>query len=175
MAKVSIKSDMITPFCGIFFIMKLFECLLSPVIDYTFGLRSKFYGYQYREIIRSLMCVYFCGGSFIEDITSYLMSHFSIYPRLKTCSADTIFRVIKELTQKNRSYTSDTGNEYEFNTAEMLNILLINDLFATGELKAGGTYDLDFDHQFIETQKYDAKPTYKKTPVTVRVLQSSVI
>ena len=23
-------------------------------------------------------------------------------------------------------------------------------------------YDVDFDHQFIETEKYDAKPTYNK-------------
>ena len=23
-------------------------------------------------------------------------------------------------------------------------------------------YDVDFDHQFIKTEKYDAKPTYKK-------------
>ena len=23
-------------------------------------------------------------------------------------------------------------------------------------------YDIDFNHQFIETEKYDAKPTYKK-------------
>ena len=27
---------------------------------------------------------------------------------------------------------------------------------------AGESYDLDFDHQFIETEKYDAKMTYKK-------------
>ena len=27
---------------------------------------------------------------------------------------------------------------------------------------AGASYDLDFDHQFIETEKYDAKMTYKK-------------
>ena len=25
-------------------------------------------------------------------------------------------------------------------------------------------YDVDFDHQFIETEKYDAKPIYKKFP-----------
>ena len=24
------------------------------------------------------------------------------------------------------------------------------------------TYDVAFDHQFLETEKYDAKPTYKK-------------
>ena len=28
--------------------------------------------------------------------------------------------------------------------------------------KEGEMYDVDFDHQFIETEKYDAKPTYKK-------------
>ena len=27
---------------------------------------------------------------------------------------------------------------------------------------AGASYDFDFDHQFIETEKYDAKMTYKK-------------
>ena len=27
---------------------------------------------------------------------------------------------------------------------------------------AGESYDLDFDHQFVETEKYDAKMTYKK-------------
>ena len=32
----------------------------------------------------------------------------------------------------------------------------------TGQLVAGESYDLDFDHQFIETEKYDAKMTYKK-------------
>ena len=35
-------------------------------------------------------------------------------------------------------------------------------MFASGHLKEGEMYDVDFDHQFIETEKYDAKPTYKK-------------
>ena len=35
-------------------------------------------------------------------------------------------------------------------------------LINTGQLVAGESYDLDFDHQFIETEKYDAKMTYKK-------------
>ena len=43
-----------------------------------------------------------------------------------------------------------------------MNSLLVNALLATGQLKAGQEYDFDFDHQFIETEKYDAKPTYKK-------------
>ena len=35
-------------------------------------------------------------------------------------------------------------------------------LLGTGQLVAGEQYDLDFDHQFIETEKYDDKMTYKK-------------
>ena len=33
---------------------------------------------------------------------------------------------------------------------------------STGQLKEGEGYDVDFDHQFIEAEKFDAKPTYKK-------------
>ena len=96
-------------------------------------MRCKLYGYQYSEIIRSLMSVYFCGGSCIEDVTSHLMYHLSLHPTLRTCSADTILRAIKELTRDNISYTSDTGKTYAFNTADKLNTLLLNCLLSTGQ------------------------------------------
>ena len=130
-AKVVIKSEKLTPFGGIFSIMELFDSSLSSVIDSTLGLRSTLYGYQYSEIIRSLMSVYFCGGSCIEDVTTHLMPHLSLHPTLRTCSADTILRAIKELTRDNISYTSDMGKTYDFNTADKLNTLLLNCLFAT--------------------------------------------
>ena len=162
MAKVQIKSEKLTPFGGIFSIMEQFDSMLSSVIDSTLGLRCSCYGYQYSEIVRSLMSVYFCGGSCIEDVSAHLMHHLSLHPTLRTCSADTILRAIKELTVGNITYTSDTGKEYDFNTADTLNTLLIDALLATNQLKAGEECDVDFDHQFIETEKYDAKPTYKK-------------
>jgi hypothetical protein len=64
--------------------------------------------------------------------------------------------------QANTTYTSDTGKSYDFNTATKLNRLLVKALMNTGQLVSGESYDLDFDHQFIETEKYDAKMTYKK-------------
>ena len=70
------------------------------------------------------MSVYFCGGSCVEDVTSHLMHHLSYHPTLRTCSSDTILKAIKELTQDNISYTSDTGKTYDFNTADKLNTLL---------------------------------------------------
>ena len=39
--------------------MEQFDSTLSYVIDTTLGLRCRLYGYQYSEIIRSLMSVYF--------------------------------------------------------------------------------------------------------------------
>ena len=108
------------------------------------------------------MSIYFCGGSCIEDVTTHLMNHLSLHPTLRTCSSDTILRAIKELTQENISYTSDMGKTYDFNTADTLNTLLLNCIFASGQLKEGEMYDVDFDHQIIEIEKYDAKPTYKK-------------
>ena len=90
MTKVQIKSEKLTPLGGVFSIMEQFDALLAQTINSTLGLRCTLFGYQYSEILRSLMCVYLCGGSCIEE------------------------------------------------------------------------YDFDFDHQFIETEKHDAKPTYKK-------------
>ena len=118
MAKVQIKSEKLTPFGGIFSIMEQFDALLSQTIDSTLGLRCKFYGYQYSEIFRSLMCVYFCGGKCIEDVSTHLMKHLSLHPRPRTCSADTILRAIEELTCKNTTYISDSGKSYDFNIAD---------------------------------------------------------
>ena len=56
MAKVQIKSEKLTPFGGIFPIMEQFDALLAQTIDSTLGMRCKWYGYQYSEILRSLMC-----------------------------------------------------------------------------------------------------------------------
>lgn len=163
MAKVQIKSEQITPFGGIFSIMEQFDALLSGIIDSTLGLRTTTCGYQYSEIFRSLMCVFFCGGSCIEDVSTHLIGHLSCHPQLKTCSSDTILRAIKELTTCNTTYTSTvSGKSYDFNTADTMNELLVRSLISTGVLGKGQEYDFDFDHQFIETGKYDAKPTYKK-------------
>ena len=46
MAKVNIKSEKITAFGGIFFVLDKFDRILSSVIDSHLGLRSKLIGYQ---------------------------------------------------------------------------------------------------------------------------------
>ncbi len=53
MAKVQQKSEKITAFGGIFFVLDKFDSILSSVIDSHLGLRSRLIGYQYSEIIRA--------------------------------------------------------------------------------------------------------------------------
>ena len=53
MAKVSIKSEKISAFGGIFFVLDKFDSILSSVIDSHLGLRSTLIGYQYSETIRA--------------------------------------------------------------------------------------------------------------------------
>ena len=64
MAKVQIKSEKLTPFGGIFSIMEQFDALfqLKP-IDSTLGFEMHYVWLSIYEILRSLMCVYLCGGS----------------------------------------------------------------------------------------------------------------
>ena len=75
-AKIQIKSEKLTPFGGIFSIMKQFDAFLAQTIDSTLGSRCTLFGYQYSEILRSLICVYLCGGSCLEDISTHLIKHF---------------------------------------------------------------------------------------------------
>ena len=73
MAKIQIKSEKLTPFGGIFSIMKQFDAFLAQTIDSTLGLRCTLFDYQHSEILHSLMCVYLCGGSCLEDISTHLI------------------------------------------------------------------------------------------------------
>ena len=54
MAKVQQKSEKISAFGGIFFVLDKFDRILSSVIDSHLGLRSTLTGYQYNEIIRAV-------------------------------------------------------------------------------------------------------------------------
>ena len=58
MAKVQIKSEKTHTFWRHFSIMEQFDSMLSPIIDQALGQRCRsIIGYQYSEIVRSLMSV----------------------------------------------------------------------------------------------------------------------
>ena len=136
---------------------------LSELIDKELGMRAKYFGYQYSEIIRNLANVYISGGDVIEDVNTHFGEYLKSIPGNNVPSADTILRGIKELSTENTVYTSDKGLLYDFNINEKLNRLNIKTLKLTNQLKSGNSYDFDYDNQINANNKWDAKNTYKKT------------
>ena len=83
MAKVQQRSEKITAFGGIFFVLDRFDRILSSVIDSHLGLRSKLIGYQYSEIIRAVFSVFCCGGDCMEDLNLYLKDVLTERPHMR--------------------------------------------------------------------------------------------
>ena len=163
MAKVSIKSEKLTPFGGLYFTNKAFNVLsLGKVINETLGTRSQTYnGYQWDEIVSALLDVYLCGGDCVEDVNRR-ECHLRESPEVRIPTSHTVGRAIKELACDNVEYDSQAGNVYRFNTNPKLNDLLMKTNMAMGMFRRGQTVNVDFDHVALETNKYDAKYSYKQ-------------
>ena len=97
MAKVQQKSEKITAFGGILFVLDKFDSILSSVIDSHLGLRSTLIGYQYSEIIRAIFSVFCCGGDCMEDLNLYLKDVLTERPHTRVPSADTVLRGIEQI------------------------------------------------------------------------------
>ena len=158
--KVQIKSEKFTPFGGIFFVINLFKHQVMPHVDSFLGLRSSLVGYQYSEALLAMMCNFFSGGDRTEGI-NVLKSKLPQRPGFRICSPDTVLRCLSELAVDDTVYTSSTGKEYRFNTAELLNGLLVYTAIKSGLLIRGREYDLDFDHEYLRSETWEALPTYK--------------
>ena len=164
MTKVAIKNENITSFGGIYHIMDVFSKLgFEKLTESVLGRRgSSGKTISHGSIPGSLFFSYLCGGECLEDI-NVLIEQFRQRPDTQLPSADTVGRRLKELAEENVVYKSKTsGRFYSFNTAEKLNILLLRMIRRMGLIKAGCHVDLDFDHQFIPSHKFDAKYSYKQ-------------
>jgi hypothetical protein len=102
MAKVVIKSENITPYGGIFYVMDIFSKLgLGKLIESTLGQRGNTgKSFQYSEILSSVFYSYFCGADYLEDINT-LAPQFSLEPCTVHPSSDTVGRGLKELSLYN--------------------------------------------------------------------------
>ena len=159
MAKVQIKSDKYTPFGGFFFVANEFKRHIMPHIDEYLGIRCKMKGYQYSDILLAMVGNFFCGGNRTEDI-NVLKSKMPQRPGFQICSPDTVLRAMTELADEDEYYSTE-DKTYRFNIASKLNGLLVYTAVKSGMLVPGHKYDFDFDHEFIESETWEARPTYK--------------
>ena len=81
--------------------------------------------FSHGNIFGSLFFSYLCGGECLEDINA-LIGQFKQRPDTLLPGADTVGRGLKELTEKNIVYKSETSDKsYSFNTAEKLNTFIV--------------------------------------------------
>ena len=111
MAKVSIKSENMTPFGGVYFVNEAFNALsLGETINETLGKRCSTYnGYQWDEIVAALLDVYACGGDCVED-ANRKECHLRDTPESRVPTSHTIGRAIKELACTDTEYESSSSS-----------------------------------------------------------------
>ncbi|UAM98925.1 IS1380 family transposase [Polaribacter litorisediminis] len=161
--KVIKSNKTITPFAGISFVNESFKTSgIANLIDSTLGKRVKTVGYQYSDIFKSLTSVFMSGGDVIEDLNTSFGKHLKDIPHNNVPSPTTVIRGITKLTVANTKFTSKNGVTYNFNINTQMNRLNLKSLLLTQQLKAGKSYDFDYDNQIIKNSNYDAKTTYKK-------------
>ena len=119
--------------------------------------------YRYSDLFRSYLLMTLCGGECAEDITEHLRRELSQVKNFDVCSADTLLRMQKELATEKETVVSETNIRHNFNINIAMNRLMVKLLVQTGQLSpAHEGYIFDYDNQFIPTEKYDSKRSYKK-------------
>lgn len=152
-----------TSFGGIHLVHgKVQEFGLKSLIDNTLGRRSPNAVFSYSDAILQQCYIALCGGDCAED-TLNLGKTFEQLKDFKVCSPDTILGIQKELSTPQQTLLSKNGNENQINCNDLLNKLMLKLSVRMGLLSSQQKgYTLDFDHQFLATEKADAKKGYKK-------------
>jgi len=162
--KVTYSTEKINSFGGINFADSIIgNTSIYETIDQELGERGDRTTYSYSDLIRSYFLLTLCGGECAEDITEHLRKELEQVRDFNVCSADTLLRMQKELSTSKQTYLSDSGVEHDFNTNITLNDLMVKLLISTNLLDPNHKeYIFDYDNQFIPTEKFDAKRSYKK-------------
>lgn len=160
--KITTSSENIQIFGGLNFVSNEFNQLgLPQLIDNQLGCRGALAQFSYSDIVRNIWMLAFAGGDCAEDIQTHLKTELNSTLLTNVCSADTLLRGQKELATGTEKLFSKNNIENQINTNDNLNDLNIKFLNKLKAFNTSKLHDLDFDNQFIATEKYDSKKSYK--------------
>lgn len=161
---IKIDKSEVTPFGGLHLIHeRVLAKNIPQFINDTLGKRASNAGYSYSDMFLNLSYTTFCGGDCAEDV-GYVKNAFRHLKKMKTASPDTLLAMQKELSTPSVEITSESGTLNKININDRLNSMLVKTALHLGVLKSERTdYCLDFDHQFIPTEKYDTTYSYKQS------------
>ncbi|HKI90352.1 MAG TPA: IS1380 family transposase [Draconibacterium sp.] len=162
--KITYSTSKINSFGGLNFANSIIgNAQVFDTIDQMLGTRGIRAQYRYSDLFRSYLLITLCGGACAEDITEHLRGELSQVRNFDVCSADTLLRMQKELVTGKETFVSKTNIRHNFNINITMNKLLVKLLVQTGQLSPEHEgYIFDYDNQFLSTEKYDSKRSYKK-------------
>ncbi len=161
--KITYSTEKINSFGGINFADSIIDnTSVYKTIDSILGKRGIYATYSYSDLFRSYLLMTLCGGGCAEDITEHLRGELMQIKGFNVCSADTLLRMQKELATEKETTVSTTGILHDFNINMKMNRLLVKLLIQLMQLSPNKEdYVFDYDNQFIPTDKYDSKRSYK--------------
>lgn len=156
------NNSSITPFGGLHLVHEQIKAVkFSQFINSNLGNRRHNAGYSYSDMFLNMCYIVLCGGDCAQDI-DYIKDTLCHLKGMETASPDTLLGMQKELSTEAEIIISDSGTENKINVNDRLNELLVKSSLYLGVLKSDKSdYCMDFDHQFIPTEKHDAKHSYK--------------
>jgi DDE family transposase len=160
---IKISRSEVTPFGGLHLIhKKVISKHLPRFINKHLGKRRHNAKYNYSDLILSLCYITLCGGDCAQDM-EYVEDTIKHLKSMGIASPDTLLAMQKELSTAASEIISESGTVSKINVNDRMNDFLIKTALYLGVIKSEKTdYVLDFDHQFVPTEKYDATHSYKK-------------
>lgn len=161
--KIKIDNSEVTSFGGLHLIHEQIIAKRIPqFINTCLGNRRHNATYSYSDLILNMCYTTFCGGDCAEDV-HYVENALRHLKGMKTASPDTLLEMQKELSTLPEEIKSESGTVNKININEKINDLLIKIAVYLKVLRTERKdYCLDFDQEFIPTEKYDATRSYKK-------------
>ncbi len=112
--KVTISTENINAYGELNYISEIFNNLeFSILIEKHLGTRPLPLEFSYCDVIKNLWMLFLAGGDCAEDIGEHLKSDLLQILNLKVCSADTIGRILKSLSQEKEIHLSNAGIEHQ--------------------------------------------------------------
>lgn len=157
------KHSEVTPFGGIHLVHQALKSSgVFQLIEDELGSRSSRATYSYKDLLLSRCYTALCGGVCAEDV-NYMRDTLKHLKDLDVPSADRILAMEQELSTDLEHHISKKGVANQINVNDKMNGLLIKSATHLNVLSpAVQDYCLDFDHQFLPCEKYDAAYSYKK-------------
>tara|TARA_Y100000814_G_C12330356_1_gene401191 strand:+ start:109 stop:1404 length:1296 start_codon:yes stop_codon:yes gene_type:complete len=158
-----LKSHQISAFGGLEFVLEfLTKRNIHQTINEVLPSLSKQSKYGWNDLFYSLLSIYLCGGSCIEDLQEHLKAHLKHSPFFNITSPDTLLRRLGQLTEENKFCRTKRGLvDHCYNTNSKLETLNLKLLKKLGVFNTKG-WTMDYDNTILFTEKMDSKMTYKR-------------